>query len=435
MIYRLLCFVLSLISWSVSVAQGLSPQITGQLQNHLDSFRIANNIQGISASVRIPNHGTWNGVSGNSHPGTPITPDMQFGIGSNTKLMTGVIVLKLVEQQLLKLEDSVGQYLGSLPNIHPGITVRQLLHHTSGLADVNEVVGYADSILTDPNRVFTTDEVLMWVGSPWFAPGTGWRYSNTNYLLAAKIAELATGQSYGDLLSQYILNPLQMDSTFLGGYAAPQGIVAHPWQNGQDKSATPRTALHSVAWASGAAYSNASEMTQWYHKLMSGNILNPQSMAELTTFVGSGNYGVGLIQAQEGGRTIWQHGGSIWGGYNSAMIYEPTTGFIVCVLVNQNPGQAYSLALSLLNTVWLSPLSNTSTGLTFHSPTLAYPNPGREIIHLSKPFTSAVMFDACGKWVLETSEPSISTEHLPPGVYTIMLQTETQSQIIPWIKY
>ena len=199
--------LVTLLSFTFIVnAQTFDPVLANKLQNKIDSIRTANNLKGISACVIYPGVGTWKGVTGISHAGFPITSDMEFGIGSNTKLFTGVLLLKLTENNIINLNDSLHQYLPAFNNVNPNITIRQLLNHTSGLADVNNVVGYADSILTNPNRIFTPTEVMSWVGTPLFAAGTSWNYCNTNYILAGMVAESATGQSFGQLLRDSILH-------------------------------------------------------------------------------------------------------------------------------------------------------------------------------------------------------------------------------------
>ena len=98
-----------------------------------------------------------------SHSGTPITSDMLFAIGSNTKLFTAVLLLKLAENNLIQLDDSLHKHLPSFNNIDSNINIRQLLNHTSGIADVSSISGYPDSMLTNPNRVFTASEIITWV--------------------------------------------------------------------------------------------------------------------------------------------------------------------------------------------------------------------------------------------------------------------------------
>jgi D-alanyl-D-alanine carboxypeptidase len=102
---------------SIGNAQTFDPVLAGELQNKIDSFRTANNLKGISASVIYPGMGTWKGVTGISHTGTTITSDMLFGIASNTKLFTGVLLLKLAENNIIQLDDSLHEYLPIFNNI------------------------------------------------------------------------------------------------------------------------------------------------------------------------------------------------------------------------------------------------------------------------------------------------------------------------------
>lgn len=369
---------------SLLSAQIFDVILSARLQGKIDSIRKANNVKGISACVIIPGNGTWKGVTGISHPGYPITSDMEFGIASNTKLFTGVLLLKLAEHNIIRLDDSLHSYLPTFKNINPDITIRQLLNHTSGLADVTNVAGYPDSILTNPNRIFTPAELITWVGPPSFTPGTGWEYCNTNYLLAGMIAESATGMPFGKLLRDSILNPLQLDSTFLDVYENVLNTIANPWQAGVNNITTPRKSLNTASWAAGAMYSTTGEMAQWYQVLMSGKVINSSSMKELTTFVGSGNYSIGISNASTEGRTVWQHGGNIWGGYSSFMMYEPATGIVVCVLINQQPAQANMVARQLLSVIVNNPISidTISSDEKYFS---LYPNPTHEWVTISNP--------------------------------------------------
>jgi D-alanyl-D-alanine carboxypeptidase len=406
-------------------AQNIDPVLAAKLQNATDSFRLVHKLRGISVGVFMPGKGTWQGVGGMSHPGTPITSDMEFGIGSNTKLFTGVLLLKLVEQGRIRLDDSLHTYLPSYRNINPNITIRQLLNHTSGLDDVTSVAGYPDSILNNPIRIFKTGELISWAGPPLYAPGKGWNYCNTNYLLAGMIAERVTGFSYGQLLRDSILQPLNLDSTFLDVYDSVLFTVAHPWQAGTDNSGVPRKALNSAAWAAGAMYSTSGEMLQWYRALMGGKVLKPASLKEMTTFVGSGDYGIGISRTSVNGRTVWQHGGNIWGGYNSSMMFDSASGVVVCVLINQLPAQAFQLARALISTAAEHKMDVAEmSGEQIHLH--VYPNPANGLVHIKAPglgFLRISVFNAAGQQVMECTETSFSVAELPSGLYTIRAET------------
>jgi D-alanyl-D-alanine carboxypeptidase len=419
--------LLTLLSFTFIVnAQTFDPVLANKLQNKIDSIRTANNLKGISACVIYPVVGTWKGVTGISHAGFPITSDMEFGIGSNTKLFTGVLLLKLAENNIISLNDSLHQYLPSFNNVNQNITIRQLLNHTSGLADVINVVGYTDSILTNPNRIFTPTEVMSWVGTPLFAAGTSWNYCNTNYLLAGMVAESATGQSFGQLLRDSILFPLQLDSTFLGVYDSVLYTLAHPWQGGVDKFSTPRKALNSVAWSAGAMYSTSGEMANWYHSLMNGQVINQNSFNELSTFVGSGNYGIGLYSTNVLGRTVWQHGGTIWGGYNSSMVYDTATGIIICVLINQLPAQAFQVSIQLLSTLINNPIGLDESTIPDKLITL-YPNPTNGLVRIEIPnqtIQNIKVYDLQGQLIKETIENQFDLSNVSNGMYFIKVQTK-----------
>jgi D-alanyl-D-alanine carboxypeptidase len=408
-------------------AQTFDPVLAGELQNKIDSLRIANNLKGISASVIYPSMGKWKGVTGISHTGMPITSDMLFGIASNTKLFTSVLLLKLAENNIIQLDDSLHQYLPTFSNIDSNITIRQLLNHTSGLDDVTSVPGYPDSMLTNPNRIFTASELMTWAGPSSFTPGTGWEYCNTNYLLAGMIAESATGNSYSQLLRDSILTPLQLDSTFLDVYEPVLYTAAHPWQSGVDNNSIPRTSVNSAAWSAGAMYSTSGEMAQWYNAIMNGRVLNANSFNELTTFVGTGNYGLGVSQATVIGRTVWTHGGNIWGGYNSSMMYDPATKAIICVLINQLPAQAFQISIQLLSTLIKNPVGLTENTIT-EKWISVYPNPTNNTINiegLTKNENNTIqIFDVQGKLVITktiTEKGTIDLSELNKGVYVIKI--------------
>lgn len=408
-----------------STAQTFDATLATKLQNTIDSMKIAHNIKGISASVIYPGQGMWQGVTGVSYSGFLITSDMEFAIASNTKLFTGVITLKLAESGIINLDDSLHNWLPPFTNVDSNITIRQLLNHTSGLADVNDVVSYTDSISLNPNRIFTPTELMTWVGTPLFAAGTSWNYSNTDYLLAAMIAESATGQSFGQLLHDSILTPLQLDSTFLDVYDSVLGTVSHPWQGSIDKSSFVRTALNSAAWSSGGMYSTSSEMAQWYWALMNGQILNANAFNEMTTFVGSGNYGVGLVETSILGRTVWQHGGTIL-GYTSQMMYDTTSHVVICVLINQNPSVPFLVAQELLSTIVNNPVGINEISSAQENVSI-FPNPTSGNIHVNiigQKLQSIKVYNLTGELLQVHFTTEFSIANLPSGIYFVTTQTD-----------
>ena len=196
-------------------SQPFNPQLASMLQDSLNYYVSAiTNIKGMSASVYLPGQGTWQGTAGVSYSGNPITPNMGFGIASNTKLFVATAMLILSENNIINLNDSLHEWLPSYPNINPNITIRQLLNHTSGVQDPIFLSPWKDTINNNSTRVFTPAEVLGWVGAPLFAPGTSWGYSNVNYILAGMVAQSASGFHISEIIRDSILTPLNLNSTF-----------------------------------------------------------------------------------------------------------------------------------------------------------------------------------------------------------------------------
>jgi D-alanyl-D-alanine carboxypeptidase len=150
--------------------------------------------------------------------GVRLTPEHRFPIASVTKIVTATLVLQLVGERLPGLDDEVEE-------IADGISVRQLLNHTSGLPD-----HYDDLVATfEPyrkDRSFRPElrprDVLARVASrpPLFPPGSGWRYSGSNYLVLGLLVERITGASLREELTRRIFEPLGLDSTDLPGWSA-----------------------------------------------------------------------------------------------------------------------------------------------------------------------------------------------------------------------
>lgn len=335
---KLLCLAfLCACAFSQVIAQPFNAKLAAKLQETLDTQVVTfTNTKGVSASVYYPGQGIWKGASGLSHAGNPITTNMQFGLASNTKLFTAVAILKLVEGNILSLNDQLRKWLPKYANVDSSITLRQLLNHTSGVADVFTTASMA-YISAHPGHSFTTAEVMAWVGPKLFNPGTSFGYSNTNYILAGMMAEKATGVHISKIIRDSIITPLKLNSTFFDGREwSDSFVIAHPWENGVDFYDTLRIALNTLGDCAGSMYSTASDMARWYQALMNGQVVSANSFKEITTFLSPGNYGFGLMTTQLFVRTEWTHGGTNT-GYNSRIFYDPVMKVTVCGLSNSNP--------------------------------------------------------------------------------------------------
>lgn len=335
--------------------QTFNPQLATLLQDTLDHYvQQVGNIKGMSAGVYIPGQGAWIGVAGNSHTGQPLDRGMRMGIASNSKLFVAAIMLKLAEKNIISLDDPLSRWLQVFPNVNPAITIRQLLNHSSGVSDPLFIPPWMDTINAYPTRMFTPNEVIGWLGAPYFPAGTGYAYSNINYILAGMIAKNATGFSISRLIRDSILTALNMDSTFYDVEEPAAGPLAHRWWNNIDYHDTSRTGLNSAGGCAGSIFSTVSEMLQWYTALMGGQIITANSLQAMTTFIPTPSptyqYGLGISRETTQSLTYWGHGGSTW-GYRSKIIYDSCLKTTVCGLTNCFPSGVEGVTFLLYRVV------------------------------------------------------------------------------------
>jgi CubicO group peptidase (beta-lactamase class C family) len=339
--YRVLSLMLLTASLASSV-NAADEALAQKLQDAVSAVQQRLDIQGVSAAV------LWNGqrytpCAGFSFTGRAVTDDMILAIGSNTKTMTAVLLLRLQEDGLLDLDDAVSKHLPPHPRINPSITVRQLLNHTSGLGEYAGGQAYRDSVLANPRRTWQRDELFALIPPAAAAPGTAWAYCNTNYLVAGAIAEIVSGTPLHQLLARYISTPLQLDSMRLFPQDSLVGELAHRWLGGRDASATPMMAEWSGAWAAGAVISTARQYAAFYHQLFSEGVLSASSMSEFIAFVAPNSYGLGIRRLMVGGQIVYGHGGDIR-GYTSSALWIPSLRASVVVLTNEGPGTPAAIA-------------------------------------------------------------------------------------------
>jgi CubicO group peptidase (beta-lactamase class C family) len=330
-----------------AASSNFDPAWANRLQTVLESVMKANpTSKGASVAVYTPEEGMWTGVSGISRQGVPITPGTRFGIGSNTKLFVAVAILKLQEEGVLTLDDHLYKWLTPIKNVDSSTTIRQLLNHQSGIFDFmnDRITEFHKSIWADTSKFWSTQEILATIGKPHFAPGNGYQYSNTNYLLAAMVIEAATGKTWVQKLHDLIFDPLNLDSTFVGAFEPRHGPVAANWDNISGKLITnsPMTSLHSMGGAAGGMLSTASEMVQWYNGLFSGSVISKTSLGMLLSFDPSSLYGLGIIDNEKYTHDYY-HSGSLL-GYQSMITYDIRRRAIMCFLFND----AYTWAEKIL---------------------------------------------------------------------------------------
>lgn len=287
--------------------------------------------------------GRWSVSSGTAELGTdrPIRPRDRVRVASNTKMFVAAVVLQLVQEGKLALDAPIADYVPGLVSGNgyddTKITVRQLLQHTSGLAD------YVADVMADPdaNNHPWRPEELVAIGlshPPTFAPGTGWAYSNTGYLVLGLIVEAVTGNDLGDEIDDRLIRPLGLGSTTYpeAGDKKIRGPHAHGYFAFPGRPVTDITELEpSLPGAAGSLISTGPDMTRFVRALLSGKVLRPELLRQMRTTVPGAGYdyglGIGEISLPCGG-SAWGHSGNLPGFDTFTAVTED--GRSVFVVVN-----------------------------------------------------------------------------------------------------
>lgn len=216
------------------------------------------------------------------------SPTTVYPLASITKSFTGAAVMALVEAARLSLDDPIEAHLNGLPAHWHGITVRRLLTHTSGLPDlVSESTSALETVA--PTLQTALDSVARLPMQ--FAPGTSWRYNQTNYALAQALVETLAAQSFPAFVEERLLRPAGMERTVFGGSSA---VVdgRGPWYSrlevADDGGVRPGAALRRLhveyptfMLGAGGLNSTVEDLVRWDRALRDGNMLSSESLEEL----------------------------------------------------------------------------------------------------------------------------------------------------------
>lgn len=273
---------------------------------------------------------TWTLTSGSASATADrlITPTDHFRTASQTKTFTAAVVLQLVDEGSVELDAPIERYLpGVVAGEHydgEAISVRQLLQHTSGIA--RDAAGAR----AEPDGTYTLAELVRagLAQPPLFAPGTGWGYSNVNYLLAGMLIESLTGQTVADAVTDRVIEPLGLTGT---SFPAPgDRTLAAPYLPGYGGGRlgpfffwyeTTFNFEPSQLSSAGSMTSTLADLAAFQLALAEGGVVSDEVLAEMRTTVPTGldgDYGLGLIRLELScGGEAWGHSGDITTGHSS----------------------------------------------------------------------------------------------------------------------
>ena len=289
--------------------------------------------------------GEWSKAYGvrNLDSKDPARPQDRVSVGSITKSMVAVSVLKLVDEGLIGLDDPVNGVLESFRTTlrPPGpITVRQLLNHNSGMPDFGDSEYAAGPLKQVANTRLSMQRGLELAATlPWESKNVDrFSYSNSNYLALGQLIEKLRGQPVADVLNQDIFAPLGLQHTSLAepDRQAPDNIHAYILEGGQRVDLTQPEAL--VGSPAGGVISTTQDLNTFYRALLRGQLLSPAMLEEMKKKTEFWDYGLGLRRYPDAcsGDVRYGHPGSAF-GYISISITSADGGSQITMTMTMPP--------------------------------------------------------------------------------------------------
>jgi D-alanyl-D-alanine carboxypeptidase len=314
---------------------------------------------GVAAYVSGPN-GTWTGAAGlaDVKTGRPMQPDTRVRLESVSKAWTAVVILSLVEQGRMGLDDRVDRWV---PHLLPAekrmITIRQLLNHTSGLLDTNDIghnpTRYLRQI-ADPDlrataravaRRLERDPAYQFPSTLWvklaaslplaYPPGRVFHYSNIGYKLAGMAAEQAGSADMRTLVRDRITRPLGLSRAAYDPHADITGAHAHGYRVADDGTLTDTTRVTVGLGAEGGIVSDAADEARFLTELMRGHLIDAAGLrAFKTPSQASGDYalGIGTSQSSCAGAAYGHNGGG--DGFETNVLVSGDGSRVAVLLLN-----------------------------------------------------------------------------------------------------
>ena len=336
-----------------------------RLQAALDALHAGAQFPGMAVGVVLADgtsFGLATGVS-DREAKTPLKPSDRMLMGSVGKTYVAAVALQLVHEGKLGLEDKIEKWLGTepwfahLPNAHE-TTIRHLMTHTSGLVRYEFQEKFTADLTRQPDKSWRPEELISYILDlkPPFAPGAGWEYSDTNYIVLGMILERAGRAPYYDLLRDRILGPLKLKDTvpstgrtipgLVQGYAGPQ----NPFGGTDAMIRDGKFAINpQFEWTGGGLACTAEDLARWAKALYEGRAFDPSLLPKMLDAVPAKlgpdtKYGLGVIVRPTPLGTGYGHSG-YFPGYLTEMMYFPDHKIAVAVQVNTSVPRAVGKSL------------------------------------------------------------------------------------------
>lgn len=326
-----------------------------EYQNFLDTA-VKKGFPGAILLIRTPENGLWIGASGYADIASEVEmkPCNLSFIGSVSKTFVAATVLRLEEEGTLSIDDKVSSYVSAsiceeIENADRA-TIRQLLNHTSGIYNYTESIQYGTDMFNEPDRSESLEETVAYAygKDAYFAPGTGFEYSNTNYCLLGLVIEAATGKEHSEVIRETVLKPLGLEKTYYDPQSSsiPDGTVrgyTDFYGDGRLSESTDYSTGHYTP--DGGVVSNVYELAKFVEAVFAGDLLDSSSVAQMQEWVeeeyplyGRSKYGLGLNYWDTPHGYAVGHSGEMF-GYLAEMWYFPDKDVTYVMLINGSFGK------------------------------------------------------------------------------------------------
>lgn len=282
--------------------------------------------------------------------GIPCVPATCFRLASVSKQFTALLIAQLSERGALGYDDPIARFFDGAPELWRRVTVRQLLCHTSGLWDYEELI---PPDATEQLRDADVLRLVTPVERGYAEPGAAYRYSNTAYCLLALIAERVAGARFAELLRERIFAPLEMGSTVAHEAGVSQvANRAYGYSRAGGGFARTDQSLTSATLGDGGIYSCVDDLARWDAALAEGRLVSAATMAAILhpwagAPAGEG-YGFGWFLAARGGAPLAYHTGETT-GFRTAIVRRLDRRLSAVVLCNRSEAEPLALAHALLD--------------------------------------------------------------------------------------
>ena len=327
-----------------------------RLQAKFDELHKAGNFPGGTAGIVLADGTSVSiavGVSDRTTK-TPMKPTDRLLLGSVGKTYVSAVALQMIHAQQFSLEDTLDRFFGKdtwFPRIANGskITVRHLMTHTSGLVRYEFNPQFTKDLSANPDKVWSGEDRLAYLfdAKPPFAPGEGWEYSDTNYIVLGMIIERVGKKTFYEQLKTRVLEPLKLNDTVPADSRTVPGLVQGYAGEKNDFGGTDEMIKDGkfavnpqFEWTGGGLAVTALDLAKWGKLLYEGKAFAPEMLPKLLEGVPArlgpeAKYGLGVIIRPSPLGVTYGHSGFM-PGYQTELVYFPESKVSIAVQVNSS---------------------------------------------------------------------------------------------------